>query len=314
MTIRLIEKPAVHLVGWSEFDPSSYLKWAHDEGLDVALSDETTPVARMMDRIMSSNNGFDDIATIPEFASRVCYESYTSGRGHDDYIENIITSGHGSVLEHSNLTFFVSGVSRTLTHELVRHRAGVAPSQLSQRFTADRLLSGTASFVVPAIMAGKLTDEMRDKLSDMASKQLHDFKTMAELIWSNFGDFDPDLEAKLNSVYARRLDMSRRGMTPKVIGDETDAELTKLRTSKKKAINEAAREFLPQWVETKIVVTMNVRAIRHVLGMRGSAHADKQIRTMACAMLEAISSKGNLSVFRDVVDVGGEIVVGTPKV
>src|SRR3954469_24300851 len=49
-------------------------------------------------------------------------------------ISNVIESGHGSTIEHIVFTFAVSGVSRTLSHQLVRHRAGVAFDQQSQRY------------------------------------------------------------------------------------------------------------------------------------------------------------------------------------
>ena len=49
-------------------------------------------------------------------------------------ISGVIESGHGSTIEHVVFTFGISGVSRTLSHQLVRHRAGVAFDQQSQRY------------------------------------------------------------------------------------------------------------------------------------------------------------------------------------
>src|SRR5919107_2632424 len=49
-------------------------------------------------------------------------------------ISNVIESGHGSTIEHVVFTFGITGVSRTLSHQLVRHRAGVAFDQQSQRY------------------------------------------------------------------------------------------------------------------------------------------------------------------------------------
>lgn len=78
-----------------------------------------------------------------EFAGRLCYRSWAPGlnpnvtkvRGdHKGYIENVLKSRHGSVLEHSSATFVFHNVSRVFTHELVRHRAGCAISQESMRF------------------------------------------------------------------------------------------------------------------------------------------------------------------------------------
>jgi len=65
-------------------------------------------------------------------------------------IGNVIESGHGSTIEHIVFTFGISGVSRTLSHQLVRHRAGVAFDQQSQRYVkfkgAATMLQFTISF------------------------------------------------------------------------------------------------------------------------------------------------------------------------
>ncbi|MFM7591744.1 MAG: FAD-dependent thymidylate synthase, partial [Isosphaeraceae bacterium] len=74
-----------------------------------------------------------------EVAGRVCYMSFAKPRpgGNHAYIEHILEVGHGSVLEHASFSLLITGVSRALTHELVRHRAGFGYSQLSQRFVDE---------------------------------------------------------------------------------------------------------------------------------------------------------------------------------
>ena len=89
---------------------------------------------------------------LAEFAGRLCYMSQhnPAKRETREYLENIKKQGHGSVLEHANYTILLEGISRSLTHELVRHRAGFAYSQLSQRYVDE----SEASFVVPPAIAG----------------------------------------------------------------------------------------------------------------------------------------------------------------
>src|SRR5687767_9084786 len=96
---------------------------------------------------------------LAEFAGRLCYMSQRNpaGRNTRDYLENIKKQGHGSVLEHANYSLLVEGVSRSLTHELVRHRAGFAYSQLSQRYVDE----SNASFVVPPAVIGDEALEQR---------------------------------------------------------------------------------------------------------------------------------------------------------
>ena len=89
---------------------------------------------------------------LAEYAGRLCYMSQRNpaNRSTRDYLENIKKQQHGSVLEHSNYTLLIEGVSRSLTHELVRHRAGFAYSQLSQRYVDE----SDAHFVMPPAIQG----------------------------------------------------------------------------------------------------------------------------------------------------------------
>jgi thymidylate synthase (FAD) len=90
---------------------------------------------------------------LAEFAGRLCYMSQhnPAKRETREYLENIKKQGHGSVLEHANYSILLEGVSRSLTHELVRHRAGWGYSQLSQRYVDE----SEASFVVPPAIVGE---------------------------------------------------------------------------------------------------------------------------------------------------------------
>ena len=94
---------------------------------------------------------------LAEFAGRLCYMSQANPakRPTREYLDNIKKQGHGSVLEHANYSLLFEGVSRSLTHELVRHRAGFAYSQLSQRYVDE----SHASFVVPPAIIGDDTLE-----------------------------------------------------------------------------------------------------------------------------------------------------------
>ncbi|MCC6769861.1 MAG: FAD-dependent thymidylate synthase [Gemmatimonadaceae bacterium] len=89
---------------------------------------------------------------LAEFAGRLCYMSQRNPakRSTREYLENILKQGHGSVLEHANYSLLLEGISRSLTHELVRHRAGFAYSQLSQRYVDE----SEAAFVVPPAIIG----------------------------------------------------------------------------------------------------------------------------------------------------------------
>jgi thymidylate synthase (FAD) len=89
---------------------------------------------------------------LAEFAGRLCYMSQhnPAGRTTAEYLGNILKQGHGSVFEHSSYVMLIEGISRSCSHELVRHRAGWGYSQLSQRYVDE----SQAAFVMPPAIQG----------------------------------------------------------------------------------------------------------------------------------------------------------------
>jgi thymidylate synthase (FAD) len=89
---------------------------------------------------------------LAEFAGRICYmsQSNPAGRTTAEYLENILRQGHGSVFEHAVYVLLIEGISRSCSHELVRHRAGFGYSQLSQRYVDE----SQAAFVMPPAILG----------------------------------------------------------------------------------------------------------------------------------------------------------------
>src|SRR5579875_2274565 len=77
---------------------------------------------------------------LTELGGRVCYMAFGTRQGrrsNAEYLGNILQQRHGSVLEHAVWNLLITGVSRSLTHELIRHRAGFGYSQLSQRYVDE---------------------------------------------------------------------------------------------------------------------------------------------------------------------------------
>jgi thymidylate synthase (FAD) len=72
-----------------------------------------------------------------EFAGRVCYLAFgpkQHTKGTAAFIHKLIRHGHDSVLEHAVWSFLLTGVSRSFSHQMVRHRVGFSFSQLSQQY------------------------------------------------------------------------------------------------------------------------------------------------------------------------------------
>ena len=142
-------------------------------------------------------------------------------------LKTIITSGHTSALEHASYTFAIDGVSRALTHQLVRHRLA-SYNQQSQRYVT---YAEEPQFVVPPAVS-----------ADTAAAEAFSAATRAAF-----------------EAYRALLDA---GVKP-----------------------EDARYLLPNAMETKIVVTMNVRELLHFFELRCCRRAQWEIRELALAML-----------------------------
>jgi len=68
-----------------------------------------------------------------EKATRTCYDSECNPETRTSFLKGVMKRGHESVIEHASATFKIEGVSRALTHQLVRHRIA-SYSQVSQRY------------------------------------------------------------------------------------------------------------------------------------------------------------------------------------
>lgn len=194
-----------------------------------------------------------DPELLVEFAGRLCYRSWEAGlnpnvtKVREDsaaYLRNILSSGHGSVLEHAQFSFVIENCSRVFTHEQVRHRAGVAYSQESMRYVR---LTEIPFWVPGSLMRtpeGKSEDEhdaflsyIRDLLEAMEAFQVH----AAEYY----------------------------GLDDEGVG-----------FAHKKAITSALRRFAPIGVSTALVLSANIRAIRHMIEMRTAEAAEEEIRAV----------------------------------
>ena len=130
---KILTEPKVYVVGRQNLDRAGLDQFLADYGMSWETDTEI---------------GGEQLV---EAGGRLCYVSYGKGRKTNaEYVDNIIASKHGSVLEHAVWNFIISGVSRSFTHELVRHRAGWAYSQLSQRYVDE----SEANYVEPQIIAG----------------------------------------------------------------------------------------------------------------------------------------------------------------
>lgn len=216
-------------------DPDTFLKSRGRQGMTMETSKDDS-----------------DADTLAEFAGRACYQSFhkpnPATRENADYLANILRQQHFSVLEHASATFYVTGVSRALTHELIRHRH-LSFSELSQRFVNVE----NAEFVTPPAL--------RD--------------TWDELLVG---------EDRVSGVRGATEELIEDGQEVY----QALVKYLEGKGYKRKQAREAARAVMPNATETRIVVTGNMRAWRDMLTKRYSVHADAEIRELATELLRQL--------------------------
>jgi len=265
-SIRILTEPSVYVVGKQTIGDEELSRFLTDHG--VSWSSDSEIAGELL----------------TETAGRLCYMSFAKPRpgGNAAYLNHIKEVGHGSVLEHAVWNFVITGVSRTLTHELVRHRAGMSYSQLSQRYVDESV----AEYVEPDIIAND--PELHQIWLDAVTHAHAAYVKLAE---------------KLNTKLA-----DPKAAAAAMLPPDSD------RTTRRKTARQAARSVLPNATETKIFVTANARALRHFLEQRGSAFAEPEIRKLAGKFLD-ILQKDAPNLFGDYVRVplpDGTFEVTTP--
>lgn len=163
----------VELVAYTVFHPPIDVPWKPDES----------------NWEYNGASGYYSGSDLAEFAGRACYQSWNRPNPktatNEGYIENIINVGHFSVLEHANATFYITGVSRSLTHELVRHRH-FSYSQLSQRYVDE----SDTEFIPPPVIAGN--DILEERFWENMREALDNYVALAESLTRNL----PELKRK----------------------------------------------------------------------------------------------------------------------
>lgn len=244
----ILLKPSVYIVGQTNMSYTGVMEFFQDHHPEE-LEDENgdTPASIIANHWFDEDNK-SDLDLMTEFMGRFCYRSFGVGRDHESYINNILEQAHGSVTEHSYINFALTGVSRSLSLELIRHRTANV-SQESQRY----VLANEINLILPPIFIeedGSVDPEIISFYEDELKITVRQYEAMTSY-----------LESKLAHV-------------PK--GERV------------KRVREAARSVLPNCAETRIGWTTNIRALRHILELRGSTPADLEIRRLAVAMLEKV--------------------------
>ncbi|WP_368665029.1 FAD-dependent thymidylate synthase [Micromonospora sp. RV43] len=225
---------------------------------------------------------------LAEFAGRACYQSWKKPNPatatNAGYLAHILEVGHLSVLEHGSVSFYFSGVSRSFTHELIRHRH-FSYSQLSQRYVPER----DAAMVEPWVIADD--PELHKKFQHAASTATRTYEDIRLRLETKFAREAHGLPTCPRCGHGNREWRSRMLGGPaawcSICVECFDVEVP-VTTAIRKQARQAARAVLPNATETRIVVTGNYRAWRHFVTMRATEHADVEIRVLAVECLRQL--------------------------
>jgi thymidylate synthase (FAD) len=229
----------VYPIAKTHIDTADAARWLRDAG--VADADA------YLDAIPDE---MSDAEALVGLAAKRCYMSFEVGLNPNvskirkdwfDYLENILKSGHGSVTEHATWTWAIEGCTRVFTAEMNRHRAGMAISEGSLRY----IRFDDVPFWMPLSLRDSDGDDPETRERKHASRVVfeHAFK---------------NAEGAYRSLCAIW-------------------EIDKGDFHRKKALTSCFRRVIPMGVATGGVWTMNLRAARHIIGMRSAEAAEEEI-------------------------------------
>lgn len=257
-------------------------------------------VGRWMEHIGADNFEMPRVADVSNaalviaLAAKRCYMSFEPGlnpnvsRVRSNYVEffdNILRSGHGSVLEHACYSYAIEGVSRVFTAEMNRHRAGWAISEGSLRFIR---FDKDIPYWLPDSIRLKLSIDHPDYDSDLEVR-----KAGTQMIFDEVFEFVEKRYAELLKLW--------------------DMEAGDKNFDYKKKVTSCLRRIVPLGVATGGVWTGNIRALRHVLALRTDPSAEEEIAWTFGLIAEDIISREPM-LFQDFELHGGRAVPKYRKV
>jgi thymidylate synthase (FAD) len=249
-------EPEVYLIGRTEMQHDDIDRW-----LTSLHADDFTPA-----------RAHGPGAGLISMAAKRCYMSFQPflnpnvKKVRDDiekYLDNILASGHGSVLEHVVYNFALENVSRVLTAELNRHRAGVSISEGSLRY----IRFDDIAFWMPEMIEDKPEDD--GETYSKKRKTRETFFRVFKFVEDNY----------------------------KIMEDLWDID-NMPNFHEKKLLTSMFRRIVPMGCATGGVWSGNIRALRHIFTMRCDPAAEEEIRIVATKMLQIMIQQEPL-LFKD---------------
>lgn len=248
------KRPSAYLISKPDFDPNAAAEFVRSYDGEFDDEDYFDDFYVGFDEHGARKQMLDGGAGLVKFAGQGCYLSFGEKRTRNAdagrYFDNLKEQAHGSVFMHAQYSFVLWGIDRACSHELVRHGTGTAFSQMSQRYVSGK----TLRFV--------------ERPEYYRSEKLHEkFERWIDLSRNEYDQ----RAALLTEEMAEQL----KDLTP---------------TERRKAVNQAARNCLPNETETAMVMSGNVRAWRNILEQRAAHFADRPINELIMLIGELLKT------------------------
>lgn len=202
-----------------------------------------------------------DAENIISAAAKLCYSALSideiidnlESEDSEKFVKMLSQLGHESPMEHVTFTFGIEGISRACLAQLTRHRIA-SYSVKSQRYVEEKHFD----YVTPPEIE-----------QNLALKEIYD-KSM------NY----------IHDMYLKVADILKETHYNNLIksGENEKSAVSK---AQKMAI-EDARFLLPNACSTKLILTMNIRSLKHFFSLRCCNRAQWEIRALACQMLKLV--------------------------
>lgn len=266
----------IKLIGSSTCDPIMVRDWIREE---LGFPSFELP----------TDGGVTPAGLLIMYAAKRCYNAFGLEQNPNltqiraklaPHIANIVSSGHGSVFEHVSFTFAIEGISRVLSAELNRHRAGVAISEGSGRYIRYK---GSIPYYTPGIFQDSNGDS--DLMRWKKAKSRRVMRKAFEDAHTHYSQLEKIWEKELVTDFAS-----------------------------KKKLTSAFRRIIGIGALTGGTWTFNIRALRHILTLRSSEHAEEEIAELAGLLFDAVKEHEPL-LFSDLIkDANGVITTEYNKI
>jgi len=278
----------VFCIAQTRMNGAGVRRWLDHVGAEETPVPITTAVTDERDGMIDDKE-VSDAGAVCGLCAKRCYMSFEPGLNPNvtrvrkvwhEYLTNILKSGHGSVIEHASWTFAIEGVSRVFTGELNRHRAGVAISEGSMRYIRfDDIGFWMPTSLTPNNMALMPTSKCKEcdhgivgdenlRPTDCSECQGTGRKNGMGVM-----DFE-DKKAMTVKIFLEGFQEMEENY--KQLCDLWDIENMKAFSTKKK-LTSMFRRLIGMGVATGGTWTFNARALRHILALRTSPHAEEEI-------------------------------------